>query len=343
MQRIPVPAQIVTIESALEHEIARCNLKIKLLTISFVCLLAICCASCSKTEAPATPIATKLRVGYIPIADCAQLFVAQDRGYFQAEGLAIELMPMAGGAKILEALQGGSVDVGFSNVVSLALAKDAGLPFVAITGGPLEDRQHIEHAILIATDSHISDLKDLRGKRLALNTRKNIDDLMVTELLRMHGIAPSSVNYAEIPFPRMLDVLRARQVDAVAAIEPFVTAGIRSGQARVLSYNYLAVQPETLISVYVIQQQTLINSDVAARFARAIQKASTYANTHTEEVRALIGKYSHLDISRIRDVPLPLYTQTVNPKDLQTLLDVMRRRGWLRTNLAPADLYTTPK
>jgi ABC-type nitrate/sulfonate/bicarbonate transport system substrate-binding protein len=42
----------------------------------------------------------------------------------------------------LEALSANSVDIGFSNVVSLILAKAAGIDIVAITGGPIEDKTH---------------------------------------------------------------------------------------------------------------------------------------------------------------------------------------------------------
>ncbi len=39
----------------------------------------------------------KVKIGYIPIADCAQLYVAIEKGFFEQEGLEIELLGLAGG------------------------------------------------------------------------------------------------------------------------------------------------------------------------------------------------------------------------------------------------------
>jgi NitT/TauT family transport system substrate-binding protein len=109
-------------------------MKTNCLNILLLLLLTLNLNSCSDSKKSNT-----LKVGYIPIADCAQLYVAMEKGYFIDENLNIELLNLPGGAKILEALAGNSVDIGYSNVVSLILARDSGLDFVSLTGGPIED------------------------------------------------------------------------------------------------------------------------------------------------------------------------------------------------------------
>ena len=91
----------------------------------------------------------KIKVGYIPIAECAQLYVAQEMGFFEKEGLEVEMLSLAGGAQILNALNSGSVDIGFSNVVSLVLHRAQGSKFFSIFGATYETKEHQNHAIFI--------------------------------------------------------------------------------------------------------------------------------------------------------------------------------------------------
>jgi NitT/TauT family transport system substrate-binding protein len=306
-----------------------------------ICLAAISllATSCRKEAAPPRT----LRVGYIPIADCSQLFVGIEKGFFSDEGLKLELVSMPGGAPILQALGSRSLDVGFSNVVSLILARDAGIPFFAISGGPAQDSLHREHGILVPQASAIRAVSDLAGKRVALNTRRNIDELMVRLLLARAGVDTSSVRFVEVPFPRMVSVLSAGEIDAAAAIEPFVTFGQRDGQARVLTYNYVDVQPVTEISTFVVRGDWLeANPDVAVRFNRALQRASHFANANPDSVRAILTRYTSLDQTQLQGVTLPFFTDSLSVVRLQTMANHVRDLGWTQVAVPAAELIWKP-
>jgi NitT/TauT family transport system substrate-binding protein len=311
---------------------------IQLPALASLTLLLACGSPAEQAPPPPAP-PTPLRVGYIPIADCGQLMVALAGGNFTSRHISIAPTSMAGGAPILEALGAGSLDLGFSNLVSLILAHEAGLPFVALTGGPVEDREHREHAILVAPGSPLARIEDLAGKTIALNTRKNIDELMVVTLLQEHGVAATAVRFVEIPFPRMLAALGKGDVAAVAAIEPFVTIGTTTGTARVLSYNYIEVQPLTPISTYVVTRDWLHrNPGIAAGFAAALSEATAATNRDPAAVRAALAKYVHLDPAYLRQVVLPAYTQGLSRQQLGDLIRRVHEMGWIRTIFDPAEI-----
>lgn len=295
--------------------------------------LMICSLSCSK------PSSTTLKIGYIPIADCGQLYVAIEKGYFKDENLTVDLVKLAGGAKILEALAGGSVDVGFTNVVSLILSKSAGLDFVAIAGGPIEDSSHAEHAILVQKDSDINSISTLAGEKIALNTRKNIDELMIAELLEKHGVDLQSVQFVEIPFPRMENMLELNQVDAAAIIEPFVTFALKNGKSKVISYNYVELYPRIEISTYVVSRSWLEkNKEVAERFARAISKATDLALQNPEELRSAVSKYTSLTSEQMQGVVLPTFGHRLSDSQLQSFADRVLKRGWMQKSVDASQL-----
>ncbi len=276
----------------------------------------------------------KVKIGYIPIADCAQLYVAIEKGFFEQEGLEIELLGLAGGAKILEALAARSLDIGFSNVVSLVLARASGLNFIALTGGPIEDGHHKERAILVRKDSPIESAKDLEGRIVALNTRRNIIELFVREYLETNNVNSDKVKFIEIPFPDMESVLLSGDVDAVASIEPYVTFASLHGGSRVLDYNYVALEPKVEISAYVVSEGWLQkNQAVAGRFIRAFSKATDYAIARESEVRTIIAKYTKLDQTQSQQIKLPTFGKKLTVSKLQKMVEKLYKRGWIEKSI----------
>ncbi len=49
----------------------------------------------------------KGKLGYMKIVDNAAMFMAMEKGFFKAEGLEIETVPMAGGAVIVQGVTSG--------------------------------------------------------------------------------------------------------------------------------------------------------------------------------------------------------------------------------------------
>src|SRR5437763_16746036 len=90
---------------------------------TLVALVSRCNKDNTETTDADIASAIPISVGYLPIADCAQLFVGIDKGFFKDVGLSIKAIPLASGVKILEATATKSIDVGFSAVAPLILAR----------------------------------------------------------------------------------------------------------------------------------------------------------------------------------------------------------------------------
>jgi NitT/TauT family transport system substrate-binding protein len=260
------------------------------------------------------------------------------KGYFAEEGIEIQPLEMASGVKILEALGSDSIDIGYSAVVPFILANSKGLKLVAITGGPTEDKDHVEHAVLVRNNSPIKRPKDLKGKTIAIVAFKSIDELFLKEWLDKNGVDVQSVNFLEIPFPQMEPTLLAGEVDAIATIEPFVTAAHLNGKSKVLGYNYIDVQQVTEIGSYNVKQSWLDrNLAVATGFSRAMRKAAEYANAHPEEVKSLIMKYTGLKPDLVRNISIPLYTAYLSDERLAEIVTLTTK--WRLIN-SPVDVKT---
>src|ERR1044072_9030633 len=107
---------------------------------------------------------TKGKWGYMKIVDNAALFVGMDKGFFKAEGLELETVPMAGGAVISQGVTSGDLQFGWSNVISLYQAVVEGFDFKLVAGGATNVKGTNEsHAIEVLSNSPIKSAKDLEG------------------------------------------------------------------------------------------------------------------------------------------------------------------------------------
>src|SRR5262245_28291005 len=131
---------------------------------------------------------TKGKLGYMKIVDNAALFVAMEKGFFKAEGLELETLPLAGGAPIINGVTSGDLQFGWSNVISLYQAHVEGFDFKLIAGGATNVKtKHESHAIQVAKNSPIKTAKDLEGKTVAVNTLNNIGHLMAMAWIDKNG------------------------------------------------------------------------------------------------------------------------------------------------------------
>jgi NitT/TauT family transport system substrate-binding protein len=282
----------------------------------------------------------QIRVGYIRIVNCAAIFVAQDQGYFHEVGIDVELIPLIGGEKIMTALKTGEVDIGFSNVASTIFGFDDGASFVSIVGGAAQDASCPVHGIFVRANSGILTVADLANTKIAVNTVRAIDEVMVPPLVVKYGANPNGIQFKPIPFPDMFTALQNGLVDAVVQIEPFVTIGNANPDLRRISYNYIELQPVTEISSIVAMQDWIDQYPQSVQaFRQAIIRAAEFANTNPHMTRNILGRYVSLDQKILNTVILPKFiTGSLNLELLDEVIDRMRQAGWLKSQFTANNL-----
>jgi NitT/TauT family transport system substrate-binding protein len=280
---------------------------------------------------------TTLRVGMLPVTAFLGMYLARDRGWLEEEGLAIELQMMAGGAEIVPAMIGGSLDVGVANAFSHVLARNQGFDVQAITGAASEVRGAPTHAILVLPDAPIQSARDLEGRTIATNTLNNIDHLMQQIWLQNNGADPRRVSIVEVPFPQHAASLAQRRVDAIGPSEPFVTVAQSQG-ARVLAIHYTETNPVTLIAYLAATGDWLSrNADVARRFARAVHRGNQYLEANPEEKRTVAVQTLNLSPDVVSRLNFEQLDPLIDPAGVQWWIDAGRRFNLVDQPLNPDD------
>jgi len=296
---------------------------------------ALALAACSGSSGEPEPAAsgegglTPVTVGVIPIVDVAPIYLGVEQGFFEDEGLDVTLEPAQGGAAIVPAVVSGEYEFGFSNVTSLLLASQQGLPLKVVAPGNLTTGEVGKDfaAVVAMPDSGIEDAADLAGKTVAVNTLNNIGDTTVSAVVDAAGGDASQVEFVEMGFPDMPAAVESGQVDAAWILEPHLTRALQAG-AEPVSWNYAEVDPNLLIAAYFTTEQQIANDpETVDAFTAALKESLSYAEEHPDETRAVLDSYTEIDPAVKDAMVMPRFTPDLDEAQLQLLADLGEQYG----------------
>ena len=273
----------------------------------------------------------QVTVGLIPIVDVAPVYLGQKQGFFKDHHINLSVESGQGGAAIVPGVMSGQFQFGFSNVTSLMLARDQGLPIKIVAPGNSSTGQAPDFsAVVVKGNSPIKSAKDLEGKTVAVNTLKNIGDTTVRESIRKDGGNPDKVNFVELAFPDMPAAVANGRVDAAWVVEPFVTISKSQGD-RVVAWNLVDTAPSLMIAGYFTSEKLIQdNPQLVKDFTAAITESEKYAQEHPDEARAIVQTYTEIDDTLISKITLPKWPTTVNRESTQKLADLAKQDGLVK-------------
>ena len=273
--------------------------------------------------------ATDVKVGVIPIVDVAPIYLGIKQGFFSAEGLNVSLETAQGGAAIVPGVVSGQYQFGFSNSISLLLASSQGLPLKVVSAGVAStgDTAKDFGAVIVKADSPIKTAADLAGKRVAVNTLKNINSTTINHVVEAAGGDPSTIKYVELPFPDIAAAVAKGDVDAGQVVEPFLTIVTGQGDRQVVA-NYAGTDPDLVVAMYFTSQgYASKNPKVVTSFTTAMNKSLEYASAHPDEARAILTTYTKIDPAVQKSLVLPKWPTTIDRDSVQLLADLAQKDG----------------
>jgi NitT/TauT family transport system substrate-binding protein len=294
------------------------------------------CGRSGNTPAPAASgQADKVNVGVIPIVDVAPIYLGKQQGFFSKRNIDLNLQTAQGGAVIISGVASGQYQFGFSNVVSLLLAQSRNLPVKVVANGnnSTGDKTN-DFGGIVVKDPAITSPKGLEGKKVATNTLKNIVDTSVKDIVSKDGGDASKVSFVELAFPDMSAALDAGRVDAMFVVEPFLSAAKAKGW-KVIG-TYADVDPKLCVALYFTSTQLATsNADLVKRFHDAMNESLTYADSHPDAVRAVLGTYTQITEEVRKSLTLPKWPTDIDQNSIKHLGDLAVQYGLMT---APADL-----
>lgn len=280
---------------------------------------------------------------WYPNANHAGLFLAQERGYYAAEGLQPEFYTPSDPTTVLQTVGAGRDAFGISYQTDLLLARAAGVPvtsILALTQRPLQ-------GIMVLTESGITRPADLVGKTVGYPGIPSQESFLAT-MLASDGASMDDVELVNIGFDLVPGVVSGRVDAALGAFwthEPILAAqeGFATDMLRVDDWG---VPPYYELILVANEEDLTAQRERIDGFLRATRRGYQDALADPEAALAALQAASpEVDIEVETEglqLLIPAWTDANGQFGTQTAQQWQDYAAWMADNgLIPADLDVT--
>ncbi|WP_374666404.1 ABC transporter substrate-binding protein [Ramlibacter sp.] len=162
------------------------------------------------------------------------LTIAEQLGYFKAEGLDVEIADFAGGSRALQAVVGGSADVvsgAYEHTINLQGKNQYFQAFVLQGRAPA-----IALGVSTKAMPGYKTVADLRGRKIGVSAPGSSTNMVANLVLSRAGIKASEVSFIGVgTSAAALAALRSGQIDAMSNVDPVMTMLEQKGEVKIIS------------------------------------------------------------------------------------------------------------
>lgn len=266
--------------------------------------------------------------------DHAALIVAQQKGYFAANGLEVDIIEPADPSMPPKLVAAGQADFAVDYQPQLQMQVAEGLPLVRIgtlVSTPL-------NTLIVLKNGNIKNLADLKGKKIGYSV-SGFEDALLGAMLKSVNLSLKDVELVNVNWS-LSPSLISGQVDAVVG-------GFRNfelNQMKLEKHEGLAFYPEENgVPVYdeliLVANKQKLSAQKTAKFLAALEQATTYLINHPEAAWELFVSYKpkelDTELNRLawRDTlpRLALRPRALDNARYETMAKFMQQQGLIKT------------
>lgn len=275
----------------------------------------------------------KIIIGCTATTDCANAAVAATQGIFEKNGLNAEMLLIGLNSNIPAALLSNSIQIGGPTPSVFLQAVDGGLDLVAVAGASSTNKSTADTAAIVARpDAGIKTAQDFVGKKVGAPGIGAFLQVLFAQWLIQNGVDPKQVNFVEVTFPTMNDVLKSGAVDAVVTAGPVMARILSTGTGEVVSYYLEALpdgQPQVMYAT--TREWAEANPDKIAAFRKSLDQASKIVNSDPEKARQAIASFTKIPMEVLNTIKVSVADPSMTKEQLDWWVDVMNKQEMLQT------------
>lgn len=239
----------------------------------------------------------KVSIGIQTSPAMALVMVAKDKGFFEQQGLDVEIKEFTAGKFALEAFLGGSLDYSVSGDVPVALASLQGNKF--IVPAQVVRKTTNEVRVVARKDGNLDNAQDyFKAKKRKLATSIGGGPEFYTyEFLNKIGITGDQVEIVSQTPANMPAALDSGSVDAIAIFDPFAYIAEKQLGDKAVTFRDESIYSE----LYVIEAKESAKQDPATleKLLKSLIEAQEFTQANSEEAKQIVMKYTKLDKSTL--------------------------------------------
>jgi NitT/TauT family transport system substrate-binding protein len=232
------------------------------------------------------PEDTHLKMGLLPILDTLPFYVADQNGYFAAEGIQVEFVPVKSAQERDALMQAGELDGMLNDLISTGLFnRDAAQIKIVATarrsypGAP-------QFRILAAPDSNISTVQDLAGVPIGVS-QNTVIAYITDRLLEAEGLSLDQIKILEVTaIPVRFEQLMANQIQAATLPDPLGQGAMAAGARLVVDDSQYGHYSQSVLSFGTAAVESKPNT--IKKFLKAWNEAVADLNNQPEQFSDLL-------------------------------------------------------
>lgn len=272
---------------------------------------------------------TKLTVGSAGTAGAA-LFAAKHEGFFAKQGLDVTILMIKLNPDMPPALVAGSLDVALMTTPTFFQAIDGGLDLVVFVGGTPTSQRRTDQAVIAHPGVTIKTPQDFIGRKIGVPGIGAGLHVLFRYWLDQHGVDFNKVDFAEVSLPQMRDALNAKLIDAVVAVDPFISQMTGSGAGSLvvsMSRDIPAGKPMVMYTATRAWVET--HPREVAAFRASIVEGAAFATTDPDKTKEDVNLYAKLPPQIMKTIELNEQTPNLEIDQLAWWFDLMKRQRML--------------
>lgn len=279
----------------------------------------------------------------------APMYVAIEEGYFEEEGIDLELVTAFGADKVTTAVISGEADIAFMGSESTIYVYNQNADDYLVNFAQLTQRAGNFMVAREPMDNF--QWNDLKGSYVLGGRKGGMPQMVFEYVLKKHGIDPSKDLTIDqsIDFGSTAAAFSGGKGDFTVEFEPSATALETENAGYVVASlgEASGYVPYTAFSVK--KSYLFDNPEIIQSFTNALQKGMDFCNSHTPEEIALAiqPQFAETDISQITTIVKRYYEQDTWKEDLiftsdafSLLQDILMEAGELEQRVPYEELVT---
>ena len=300
---------------------------------------ALAAASAAPVSAQ-TPAPPTLRLSGTGADDVIPALYAQKAGLFRPAGFEIAYERANSGAATVAAVVGGAVDIGKSSMGSIISARAHNVDLKIHAGGALfrSSSTRGEVQMVVAADSPLRTAKDFNGKTIAVPSLGDQNVMAARAWVDQQGGDSKTLQFVEVPSSAAAAAIAQGRVAASVLVPPYAARAIADGKMRSVATVFTAIAPRFLETAwFTTGDYASKHRDMLKRFGKIIGDASNYVNTHPADAAAVYEPFANLPAATILESGISFLATSVEPRDIQPLIDEMAKYGLIDHRLDAND------
>ncbi len=264
-----------------------------------------------------------MKFGTIPVLQSLPLFVAAEKGFFQEQGLKVEIIVFNSAMEKDMALASGQIAGYFGDIMTPIVLQANGIGVKIVAANFNTSKEQRMFAILASPQSKNKRLEEVARDGIATSSN-TISEYLIARLLNSQKIKQDNIKLIDVKnIPIRLQMLLSNQVSAALLPEPLATLAERKGAKALVDDRAKGLSTTVLVfsDKYLNTYPHAIKS-----FHSALTKAADYINNNPQEVRNTMNRECKMPEPLQTTFPIPEFPQLTIPSE-QRIMDIY---NWLR-------------